>query len=178
MDFAITLKFVHVTAAILWVGGGFGLLLAGILRGNRASAEELMGIFRLVAYLGPRFLMPVSLLTLATGLALVFVAGWGWQPFTVLGLAGVAFTAGFGNLVLGPSCAQAVALADDKGPAAALPLMRRVFRLARLDYAVQFGVVFLMVVRPDWSELAVMGGLATVLALAALATFRPVRHAV
>jgi uncharacterized membrane protein len=173
MDFAVVLKFVHVTAAILWVGGGFTLLFAGMLRAGKAPAHELLALVRTVAFLGPRLFMPVSVITLGSGLALLFVAGWGWQAFTVLGLAGVVFTALFGMLVLGPLAERAVARADDRGAAAALPDLRRIFRLARFDYAVQFGIVFLMVVKPGWGEIAVLSGLGAVLALAALASFRP-----
>lgn len=173
MDFPLLLKFVHISAAILWIGGGFTLLLTGMLRQGRASADELLALIRIVAFLGPRLFMPVSLITLASGVALLFLAGWGWQAFTVLGLAGVAFTALFGALILGPSADRAVKLAGDRGASAALPELRRIFRLAKLDYAVQFAVVFLMVVKPGWGEVAVLAGLGAVLVLAALATLRP-----
>ena len=32
MDFATSLKFAHVLAAVLWVGGGFTTIIAGIVR--------------------------------------------------------------------------------------------------------------------------------------------------
>jgi uncharacterized membrane protein len=173
MDITLLLKFVHVTAAILWIGGGFTLLLTGMLRLGRASADELLGLIRTVAFLGPRLFMPVSLITLASGVALLFLAGWGWQAFTVLGLAGVVFTALFGSLILGPSAERAVALAEKQGAAAAMPALRGIFRLAKLDYAVQFGIIFLMVVKPGWSEIALLAGLGAVIVLAAFATLRP-----
>lgn len=173
MDITLLLKFVHVTAAILWIGGGFTLLLTGMLRLGKASADELLGLIRTVAFLGPRLFMPVSLVTLASGVTLLVLAGWGWQAFTVLGLAGVVFTALFGMLIIGPSAERAVNLAETRGAPAALPELRRIFRLAKLDYAVQFAIVFLMVVKPGWGEVAVLAGLGAVLVLAALATLRP-----
>ncbi|MBL9049456.1 MAG: DUF2269 family protein, partial [Tabrizicola sp.] len=102
MDLSTLLKFVHVCAAVLWVGGGFTMILAGIARARTATAEDQLAHVRTLAFLAPRFFMPVSLATLGSGLALLFAAGWGWQPFTVFGLAGVVFTSLFGALVLGP----------------------------------------------------------------------------
>lgn len=176
MDFATTLKFAHVLAAVLWVGGGFTTIIAGFVLSGRSTAQTQLAIVQAVVLLAPRLFIPASIFTLASGVTLLFVAGWGWQPFTVLGLAGVIFTAGFGALVLGPSCERALKLADTHGPEAAIPSLRRVQRLALMDYAVQFAIVFLMVVKPTWSDFAVFGGIASVIALAALAALRPVPY--
>ena len=173
MDFATTLKFAHVLAAVLWVGGGFTTIIAGIILAGRSTAQTQLAIVQAVVLLAPRLFIPASIFTLASGVALLFVAGWGWQPFTVLGLAGVIFTAGFGAIVLGPSCERALKLAATHGPEAAIPSIRRVQRLAMMDYAVQFAIVFLMVVKPSWSDFAVFGGIGAIIALAALAALRP-----
>lgn len=173
MDFATSLKFAHVLAAILWVGGGFTTIIAGIVLAGRSTAETQLAVVRAVVLLAPRLFIPASVFTLASGVTLLFVAGWGWQPFTVLGLAGAIFTAGFGATILGPSCERALKLADTKGPEAAIPSLRRVQRLAMMDYAVQFAIVFLMVVKPSWSDFAVFGGIGSIIVLAALAALRP-----
>ena len=173
MDFATTLKFAHVLAAVLWVGGGFTTIVAGIVLAGRSTAQTQLAIVQAVTLLAPRLFIPASILTLATGVALLFVAGWGWQPFTVLGLAGVIFTAGFGALVLGPSCERALKLSETHGAEAAIPSLRRVQRLAMMDYAVQFAIVFLMVVKPGWQDVSVFTGLAVVIALAAAAALLP-----
>jgi uncharacterized membrane protein len=176
MDFATTLKFAHVLAAVLWVGGGFTTIIASLVLSGRSPAETQLAIVRATVLLAPRLFIPASILTLATGVALLFVAGWGWQPFTTLGLAGVLFTASFGALVLGPSCERAVKLADTHGAEAAIPALRRVQRLAMIDYAIQFAIVFLMVVKPGWQDFSVFAGLAAVVALAALAALRPMQR--
>jgi uncharacterized membrane protein len=173
MDFSSLLKFAHVFAAVLWVGGGFTIILASMVLAGRASVDSQLAVVRATTLLAPRLFIPASVFTLASGVALLFLAGWGWQPFTVLGLAGVLFTATFGALVLGPSCERALKLADTHGADAAIPALRRVQRLAIMDYAVQFAIVFLMVVKPSWSDFAVFGGIAAIIALAALAALRP-----
>lgn len=176
MDFATTLKFAHVLAAVLWVGGGFTTIIASLVLSGRSPAETQLAIVRATVLLAPRLFIPASIFTLATGVALLFVAGWGWQPFTTLGLAGVLFTASFGALVLGPSCERAVKLADTHGAEAAIPALRRVQRLAMMDYAIQFAIVFLMVVKPGWQDFSVFAGLAVVVALAAVAALRPMQR--
>jgi uncharacterized membrane protein len=176
MDFASLLKFAHVIAAVLWVGGGFTTIIAGVVLAGRSTAQTQLAIVQAVTLLAPRLFVPASIFTLASGVALLFVAGWGWQPFTVLGLAGVLFTATFGALVLGPSCERALKLADTHGAESAIPALRRVQRLAMMDYAVQFAIVFLMVVKPSWSDFAVFGGIGAIIVLAALAALRPVHR--
>jgi uncharacterized membrane protein len=174
MDHLTFLKFVHVCAAVLWVGGGFAMILAGFLLAGRSTAETQLAVVRAIVLLAPRLFVPASLVTLASGVALLFLAGWGWQPFTVLGLAGILFTAGFGALVLGPSCERALKIEKTHGATVALPLLRRTQRLAVLDYAVQFAIVFLMVAKPGWQDFAIFAGLGAVVALAVLAAMRPV----
>ena len=94
MDFATLLKFAHVFAAILWVGGGFTVIIAGIILAGRSTADTQLAVVRATVLLAPRLFIPASVFTLASGVTLLFAAGWGWQPFTVIGLAGVIFTAG------------------------------------------------------------------------------------
>lgn len=173
MDLSSLLKFAHVLAAVLWVGGGFTMIMAGMVLAGRSSAQTQLAVVQAVVLLAPRLFVPASVFTLASGLALLFVAGWGWQPFTVFGLAGVLFTAGFGAMVLGPSCERALRVANAHGAEEAIPSLRRVQRLALMDYSVQFAIVFLMVVKPSWSDLAVFVGIAAIITLAALAALRP-----
>lgn len=177
MDLSTVLKFAHVIAAVLWVGGGFAMILAGLVLAGRSTAETQLAVVRATVLLAPRLFIPASIITLASGVALLFVAGWGWQPFTVLGLAGVVFTASFGALVLGPSCERALKTGDIHGATAALPALRRVQRLAMTDYTIQFAIVFLMVVKPSWQDFAIFAGLGTIVALAMLSTFRPIARA-
>ncbi len=174
MDLASLLKFAHVLAAVLWVGGGFATIVAGFVLAGRSTAQTQLALVQAIVLLAPRLFVPASIFTLASGVALLYVAGWGWQPFTVLGLAGVIFTATFGAAILGPSCERALKLSHSHGAEAALPLLRRVQRLAMMDYAVQFAIVFLMVIKPGWQDFATFAGLAAVIALATVAALRPV----
>lgn len=173
MDFVLALKFLHIAAVILWLGAGAGLMLAGLLAGRRARPQDVLAVLRVLSLLGPRLFRPAGLVTLASGIGLALVGGYGWPAWVVMGLAGFAFTAVFGARVLGRGAETALATAAHAGPAAAVAPARRLFRLSLVDHAVQFAVVFLMVVKPGWGEIALLCGLAAVVTLAALATFRP-----
>ncbi|MES2815180.1 MAG: hypothetical protein V4720_09825, partial [Pseudomonadota bacterium] len=67
MDFETTLKFAHVLAAVLWVGGGFTTIIAGIVLAGRSTAQTQLAIVQAVVLLAPRLFIPASILTLATG---------------------------------------------------------------------------------------------------------------
>lgn len=164
MDIATLLKFVHVVLAILWIGGGMCLILLGGFIGRNAPPAAVMALVRHVALYAPRVFVPSSVLVLASGLALVLVAGWAWEAWVVLGLAGVAFTALFGARVLGPLADRAVAQADAGDEVLGARTGRQLLRLARIDYVVQFAIVFLMVAKPGWSDAGVLAAVGVAVA--------------
>lgn len=152
MDLYVMLKFGHVAAAVVWLGNGSALVLLGMILSRRGDAQGFMALIGNVALLGPRLFLPASIATLLTGVALVLVGGHGWPAWVVLGLAGIAFTALFGALVLGPSAERAVAMAARVGARVAQADGRRLLRLAKFDYVVQFAIVFVMVAKPGWDQ--------------------------
>lgn len=172
MDLALLIKFAHVSAAMVWLGGGLAMILAASFLGPNARADQIMTVIRMVAFLGPRLFMPASIATLLSGLWLALYGGYGWPAWLLLGLAGIAFTAAFGAIVLGPGCERAVAAAARHGDAAGATEARQVIRLARFDHVVQFAIVFLMVVKPDWSEVQLLSLLGLAVLAGAAVTLR------
>ncbi|HUH06800.1 MAG TPA: DUF2269 family protein [Egibacteraceae bacterium] len=65
------LKLLHVLGAIAWVGGGLGLLVLSRQFVRAQDYEGLMAVGRQGQSLGMRLFMPASLVTLASGVALV-----------------------------------------------------------------------------------------------------------
>ncbi len=177
MDFALLIKFSHVSAAMVWLGGGLAMIMAAALLGPNARPEQIMTVIRMVSFIGPRLLMPASIATLLSGLWLALYGGYGWPAWLILGLAGIAFTAVFGALVLGPTSERAVRTATRLGDDAAMGDARRLIRLGRFDYVVQFAIVFLMVVKPDWSEVQLLALLGLAVLAGAALTLRPSRSA-
>ena len=96
--------FLHISMAVIWVGGGFFLqILALRVMGTRDEAR--MAAFAGDAeVLGMRVFAPSSLLLLLAGVGLVLNLDWNWsEPFIVIGLAVwlISFVAGVAYL--GPS---------------------------------------------------------------------------
>ena len=96
MDWYSLVKFLHIVSAVVWVGGGFALMLLA-LRGERANNIDVMlQSMRATGELGNRLFAPMSMLTFVFG----FVMCWFWVGFSdlwvIIGLAGylVTFTVG------------------------------------------------------------------------------------
>jgi uncharacterized membrane protein len=173
MDLYLILKFVHVTSAIIWLGGAFVFIVLMQALSSRANAERFYALLANVSFIGPRLFLPASVMTLITGLATAHVGGFGWPAWVVLSLAAVTVTTLVGAFKLGPMGDRYVAAAKAKGPAAAWPLGMQLLRLARADYVLQFFIVFLMVTKPDWSDLALIVPLVLTVLLVGVAAFLP-----
>ncbi|HYK98700.1 MAG TPA: DUF2269 family protein [Candidatus Acidoferrales bacterium] len=98
MDLGPWLHFAHITAAVVWVGGG--IVLSVIARRVHRSADVtvLAEFARTLSYVGLRVFTPAVLVVLATGVWLVFAEQSGnfAQLWVVLALAAfiVAFLVG------------------------------------------------------------------------------------
>lgn len=171
MEAYSVLKLVHVLSAIVWVGGGFVLVLLGIVARRAQSEADLMAVLRQVGFVGPRLFLPASLATLVSGLATVLAGGIAWEAWLVLGLAGTFATAVFGHFVLRPRAERAMAFLPDRHRRReGIEASAELFALARIDYALLFSVVALMVLKPGWDDIAILGVLAATVAAAALMT--------
>jgi uncharacterized membrane protein len=121
MEWEPWVHFVHVAAALVWVGGGVMLSLVG-LRALRADDAAVVSEFaQLLSYAGLRVFTPAVVVVLLSGLWMVLV-GSAWnlgQTWILLALA--AFAAAFliGGLYLSRSAIelQKVATAADMGAA-------------------------------------------------------------
>lgn len=98
MNVQAWLLFLHVMAAMVWIGGGVAMAFMGLRvrrSADRASLAEFSGT---LGQLGLRVFMPALLVVLGTGLALVLdTPAWRLsQPWIVIGLAlfAVAFLIG------------------------------------------------------------------------------------
>jgi len=89
-DMHETLLIIHILSAAAWIGGTFFLGFAGPRMG-RAGGPAAGAWIGLVLQAVPRFFLPVSLLTLASGLLIVTnEEQWNWSdPFVGIGIAAV-----------------------------------------------------------------------------------------
>ena len=79
------LHFVHVLAAMVWVGGGVILLFMGLRARSRSEPAAVSEFAKLLPYVGIRVLMPAVILVLVTGVWMVLENGeWQFSQFWVL----------------------------------------------------------------------------------------------
>jgi uncharacterized membrane protein len=144
-------KWVHVTGAVAWVGGGLILTILA-MRAERSSDPSEMGtIARQAAFVGERVFAPVGLLVFLMGIAMVINLHWGWGTTWIdIGLVGYVVTFLTGILVLGPQAKRIGQLMQTKGPDAAetQAAIQRILLVARVDVGVLLLVVADMILKP------------------------------
>jgi uncharacterized membrane protein len=175
MNWYIMLKFLHVSAAVIWIGGAFVMVMLGV-RANRGSDDSaLVGVVRQVAWAADRIYVPASIATLVLGLLLAWIGGLWSNLWVILGLIGVAATVGLGILVLTPRAKAVEAGFSARGASPdVLATCREILTIARVDLVLLFTVIADMVLKPapsDWPVLMVM---ALVLVAAGLVWLSPV----
>jgi uncharacterized membrane protein len=164
--------FVHVAAAVVWVGAAAVQVILGTRVVRAADPARTLVLVRDAGWTGLHLYLPANLLALVSGVLLVHEGGWGFGTLWIdMGLAAWAVSFATGAAVLGPGWARAGKIADPEDEGADL-LCRAVHRLVLVtlvDLAVLTGVVFAMAVKPtadDGVELVV--GATTVVAVLAL----------
>jgi uncharacterized membrane protein len=145
------LHFVHVVAAMAWVGGGLILSVMG-LRARSSSRPAAVREFAVVLpYVGIRVLMPAVIIVLVTGIWMVIASAvWHFSQFWVLfalGLFAVAFVIGAVYLGrVGVQLARFAAQSDDASAGARL--LNRWLAGYGIVLAVLLVAVWDMVVKP------------------------------
>lgn len=172
MDWYSIVKFLHVVSATLWVGGGFALFLLGLLAERAGNVEGKLQAMLATGQLGNRYFAPMSMLTLLFGL--IMCAFWvGFSDLWILiGLAGYATTFAIGMLVFKPSADRmADMIAKDGVTPAVLAVGQRVMGAARFDYSVMLVIIADMVLKPTVHDIAILAGMALVVAAGATLAF-------
>lgn len=172
MDWYTLVKFAHVACAILWVGGGFALMVAAMRADRAGDIAGTLQIMRTVGDLGNRLFMPMSVLTLLFGLIMC----WFWVGFgdlwIVLGLIGFAVSAVIGSAIFKPTADRMNALIAREGiTPAALAEGRRILKVARFDYTVMLLVVGDMVLKPALDDAGTLTVMSALLAAGAALAF-------
>lgn len=169
MDWYTLAKFLHVSLAVVWLGGGFILVLLGILAARANNRADLFSAIRMVTIIAPKVFIPGSLAVLVLGLVMVWLGGWAWEAWLVIGLAGFVLAAGIGVVKLGPASDETARLVADGKPAEAEAMARKMLRFAKIEYVIQAAIIFAMVAKPSWGEISTLASMAAVGALALVA---------
>jgi uncharacterized membrane protein len=144
-------KAIHVTSAVLWVGGGIMLTILAIVAERSNDPLQIANVARQAATVGEKFFAPIGLVTFLMGLAMMLNTNWGWGHFwIVIGLIGYAATFGIGIGLISPTVKKLHAVIETNGPTHpdSIALIKRVMLIARVDAALLLIVVLDMVTKP------------------------------
>jgi uncharacterized membrane protein len=168
------LLFVHVTMAVIWVGGGLMMQFFGIRVSMSGDPSRFATFGADVKWIADRVFIPASLLAFVSGLLLVIDSdfyGFG-NDWIVIGLVLYATTFLAGLLVLGPEAERVGKLTAEGSPEAG-PRTLRLLMLSRLDLVVLFAMIYDMTVKPDFGDTAsIVWGLVGVAIAAGLVVWR------
>jgi len=177
MDWYSIVKFLHIVSAVLWLGGGFVLILLSVRAERSGDADALVLNLRNTAALGNILFMPASLATLLFGILMA----WLWTGFTdlwiVIGLVGAGMTFFTGVVFMKPGSERIAALVEKSGVTpAVLAEGRKLLSIAKFDYAVMMVVIADMVLKPGTGDYAILGAMAAVVLVAAALFLLPRRE--
>jgi hypothetical protein len=147
-------KWIHVSVAVFWVGGGVLLTVLGLKAEMSDDPNEIVALARWAAWVGQRLFAPAGGVVLAMGIAMLIHGGdpiVAWGKFWVIaGLVGYALSMAVGTGVLSPQAKRITELSESKGPTApeTLTAIRRILLIARFDVAILLLVVADMVTKP------------------------------
>jgi uncharacterized membrane protein len=145
------LKAFHVLAAVIWVGGNavLQILSTRIVREN--DPVKLADFAGHIAWVGTRIFTTASLLLVVLGVWMVIESpAWNFGQFWILAaLAMFAYSFLAGAFYLGPKSAQLKKMFQTEGPSeATTALIRRMFVVGRIEFALLILIVFDMVLKP------------------------------
>jgi uncharacterized membrane protein len=141
--------FLHVTAAMVWIGGAAAIQVFGILTKRAADPAKTAFFAGNVSYAILRIFLPAALVVLLSGVGLTIEGDWDWgEPFIVYGLVFWALVSLVAFGFLGGAIGRAGAQLASEGPSPALGLrLRNLVWLSRVLLGVLVTIVFMMTVK-------------------------------
>lgn len=168
------LLFLHITAAVIWLGGAFTFQTYGAAVRRGGDPEEIARFAGRAGVLGERMFIPASLVVVLAGVGLMIEGSWAWGRLWVI-FALVTFAASFvtGLLVLSPLAKKIPAAGPTTAEGQAL--IGRLFTILRVDLVYMYAILFAMAVKPtsdDGWTIAIAAVVLVVLTAALLAPLR------
>ena len=144
-------KWIHVTFAVIWIGGGAFLTILGVRAQLSGDTGEILTIARQAAFAGEKIFAPAGLIVFVMGIAMMLNFDWGWGSFWIVaGLIGYAATFITGVAVLSPLAKQIASSGAEKGPdhPETIALINKILLIARFDVCLLLLVIADMVTKP------------------------------
>jgi uncharacterized membrane protein len=150
------LLFVHVSMAVIWVGGATMIQFFGLRALRAPDPMRLVEIGGDIEWIGNRVLIPSSALAVVSGVLMVFDSDfWGFgDDWIVIGILLFAITFLAGALFFGPESGRLGKLIEAEGPGspAVQAKLKRLLALTRADLMLLFLIIFDMSVKPSWGD--------------------------
>lgn len=166
------LLFVHISGAIVWLGGAFLFQVYGMVELRTGDAAAIARFAGNAGKIGERLFTPTSLVVVLAGIGLMLNGDWPWGRLWVV-FALLAFTGSFllGVTTLGPTAKRIPVVGPETPEGQAL--IRKIFGLLRIDLMFMFAIVFAMVVKPTADDVWVIVVVAALLVGGAVLSLRP-----
>jgi uncharacterized membrane protein len=145
------LLFVHVLAAVVWIGGALSLQLLAIRAERSPDGGRVANIATEAEWVGSRIFLPASIVLLLAGIGLTLEGDWGFTTLWVLlGLIAYGLSALSGSLFLGPESGRIGKMIAEVGPQdpEVIARIKRIFLVSRIELVVLLFIVFDMTVKP------------------------------
>lgn len=147
------LLWIHITSAVLWVGGSVMILILALKMRAASDENSLMRVGQLGELLGKTFFMPLAIVQLLSGIFLVLEGDIGFDNFWILGgIVGIVGSSIIGAAFLTPLSGKLAAAMAEKGfgSGEVQAALDRIFLLNKIDVAILLLIVFLMSVKPGY----------------------------
>ena len=145
------LLFVHVLAAVVWIGGALSLQVLAIRAERSPDGGRVASIATEAEWVGSRIFLPASIVLLLAGIGLTLEGDWGFTTLWVLlGLIAYGLSALTGSLFLGPESGRIGKMIAEVGPQdpEVIARIKRIFLVSRIELVVLLFIVFDMTVKP------------------------------
>ncbi len=143
------MKFIHVAAAVIWVGGGVAVQVFALRAQRSGDPERLATLTAEAEWMGMKVFMPTSIVLLVMGV-LMTLDRWSFEdPWIVIGIIGILFSIGVGAGFLGPESGRLKQLIPSKGTSdpEVQARIKKIFLISRIELLVLFIVIFAMVTK-------------------------------
>jgi uncharacterized membrane protein len=147
-----TLKYVHILAAIVWVGTGLYFQYQATRLNRIGDAERMAAFTKDIEFTGKSLMLPASILVLVMGIAMVLYAPFleFEDAWIAIGLLGSIATAVTGSVVIGPTAGKVGRMIEEQGPGTpeVQAATKKIFTVSRVDQVVLLVVIAVMVYKP------------------------------
>jgi uncharacterized membrane protein len=166
------LLFLHIAAAIVWIGSGTLLNLLAFRYDKAADHDGLRRVAKDAGELALILFIPASVAVLILGIFLTIDGPWSFGDlWIVIGLGGIASTIFIGAAILGPRAEALGERLEREGPTPEVSVaIKQFITLARIDLVVLYVVVADMAIKPTGDDVGVLIGMALIV-VAAIAVF-------